>query len=230
MLFCSVGFFIFVFHCAAKENVRRQWRTYLCCGRMRLAENSGKDVPLRTCRNSEFGFWFHSMHWLFTSVQNVCLDSSSIPVIASPAGGKLSSQNGVAPPRRRQRRSRRWHDWLLFSLQSRPTPTTLQLSSSATPRTRATASVRSEPRPLSHSRRRVINRLKAVEASLWWPSRIYWQQVGLSLALSVIRWVWCCWSLTRRSGTSLKGRLIPVFFMSLQKHTCRKASVQLHQE
>ncbi|KAK7926099.1 hypothetical protein WMY93_008409 [Mugilogobius chulae] len=34
------GFFIFVFHCAIKENVRRQWRTYLCCGRMRLAENS----------------------------------------------------------------------------------------------------------------------------------------------------------------------------------------------
>ncbi|XP_067464110.1 adhesion G-protein coupled receptor G2 isoform X1 [Thunnus thynnus] len=34
------GFFIFVLHCAVKENVRRQWRTYLCCGRMRLAENS----------------------------------------------------------------------------------------------------------------------------------------------------------------------------------------------
>uniref|UniRef100_A0A3B4B458 Uncharacterized protein n=1 Tax=Periophthalmus magnuspinnatus TaxID=409849 RepID=A0A3B4B458_9GOBI len=34
------GFFIFVFHCAVKENVRRQWRTYLCCGSMRLAENS----------------------------------------------------------------------------------------------------------------------------------------------------------------------------------------------
>lgn len=34
------GFFIFVFHCAVKDNVRRQWRTYLCCGRMRLAENS----------------------------------------------------------------------------------------------------------------------------------------------------------------------------------------------
>ncbi|XP_050934482.1 adhesion G-protein coupled receptor G2 isoform X2 [Lates calcarifer] len=34
------GFFIFVFHCAVKENVRRQWRVYLCCGRMRLAENS----------------------------------------------------------------------------------------------------------------------------------------------------------------------------------------------
>ncbi|KAL6473304.1 hypothetical protein MHYP_G00194920 [Metynnis hypsauchen] len=25
------GFFIFVFYCAAKENVRNQWRTYLCC-------------------------------------------------------------------------------------------------------------------------------------------------------------------------------------------------------
>ncbi|XP_041707228.1 adhesion G-protein coupled receptor G2 isoform X1 [Coregonus clupeaformis] len=34
------GFFIFVFYCAVKENVRRQWRTYLCCGRLRLAENS----------------------------------------------------------------------------------------------------------------------------------------------------------------------------------------------
>ncbi|XP_039532665.1 adhesion G-protein coupled receptor G2 isoform X2 [Pimephales promelas] len=34
------GLFIFVFHCAMKENVRRQWRTYLCCGRLRLLENS----------------------------------------------------------------------------------------------------------------------------------------------------------------------------------------------
>ncbi|XP_061778434.1 adhesion G-protein coupled receptor G2 [Nerophis ophidion] len=34
------GFLVFVFHCACKENVRRQWRTYLCCGRLRLAKNS----------------------------------------------------------------------------------------------------------------------------------------------------------------------------------------------
>uniref|UniRef100_H3D7X9 Adhesion G-protein coupled receptor G2 n=1 Tax=Tetraodon nigroviridis TaxID=99883 RepID=H3D7X9_TETNG len=27
-------------HCAAKENVRRQWRMHLCCGRLRLEENS----------------------------------------------------------------------------------------------------------------------------------------------------------------------------------------------
>ncbi|KAI4554175.1 hypothetical protein MJG53_019474 [Ovis ammon polii x Ovis aries] len=35
------GFFIFVFYCVAKENVRKQWRRYLCCGKLRLAENSG---------------------------------------------------------------------------------------------------------------------------------------------------------------------------------------------
>ncbi|XP_020863118.1 adhesion G-protein coupled receptor G2 isoform X4 [Phascolarctos cinereus] len=34
------GFFIFIFYCVAKENVRKQWRRYLCCGRYRLAENS----------------------------------------------------------------------------------------------------------------------------------------------------------------------------------------------
>ncbi|CAH6780188.1 Adgrg2 [Phodopus roborovskii] len=35
------GFFIFIFYCAAKENVRKQWRRYICCGKLRLAENSG---------------------------------------------------------------------------------------------------------------------------------------------------------------------------------------------
>ncbi|MFT7800300.1 adhesion G-protein coupled receptor G2-like [Arapaima gigas] len=34
------GFFIFVFHCAVKDVVRRQWRAYLCCGKLRLPENS----------------------------------------------------------------------------------------------------------------------------------------------------------------------------------------------
>ncbi|XP_077346553.1 adhesion G-protein coupled receptor G4 [Lithobates pipiens] len=30
------GFFIFVFHCLIKENVRKHWRMYLCCGRCQL--------------------------------------------------------------------------------------------------------------------------------------------------------------------------------------------------
>ncbi|KAM8977104.1 adhesion G-protein coupled receptor G2 [Pelodytes ibericus] len=34
------GFFIFIFYCVAKENVRKQWRRYLCCGKFRLPENS----------------------------------------------------------------------------------------------------------------------------------------------------------------------------------------------
>ncbi|XP_023182517.1 adhesion G-protein coupled receptor G2 [Xiphophorus maculatus] len=35
-----LGLFVFIFHCAVKENVRRMWRTFLCCGNLRLAENS----------------------------------------------------------------------------------------------------------------------------------------------------------------------------------------------
>ncbi|PWA18670.1 hypothetical protein CCH79_00005668, partial [Gambusia affinis] len=34
------GFFVFVFHCLMKENVRKQWKTYLCCGRFRVNETS----------------------------------------------------------------------------------------------------------------------------------------------------------------------------------------------
>ncbi|KAM6290890.1 adhesion G-protein coupled receptor G2 isoform 2-T2 [Porphyrio hochstetteri] len=34
------GFFVFIFYCVTKENVRKQWRRYLCCGKFRLAENS----------------------------------------------------------------------------------------------------------------------------------------------------------------------------------------------
>ncbi|XP_060908707.1 adhesion G-protein coupled receptor G6-like [Labrus mixtus] len=36
----SSGLFIFIFHCALKENVQKQWRRYLCCGRFRLSDNS----------------------------------------------------------------------------------------------------------------------------------------------------------------------------------------------
>ncbi|XP_063150408.1 adhesion G-protein coupled receptor G6 [Candoia aspera] len=43
-LFCIFnslqGLFIFIFHCAMKENVQKQWRRHLCCGRFRLADNS----------------------------------------------------------------------------------------------------------------------------------------------------------------------------------------------
>ncbi|KAJ0002945.1 hypothetical protein NQD34_008094 [Periophthalmus magnuspinnatus] len=34
------GFFVFLFHCLMKDNVRKQWRTHLCCGRFRLSTYS----------------------------------------------------------------------------------------------------------------------------------------------------------------------------------------------
>lgn len=41
VFFSLTGLFIFVFHCAMKENVQKQWRRYLCCQQLRLADNSG---------------------------------------------------------------------------------------------------------------------------------------------------------------------------------------------
>ncbi|XP_072519724.1 adhesion G-protein coupled receptor G2 isoform X2 [Salminus brasiliensis] len=34
------GFFIFVFHCLMKENVRKQWRLHLCCGKLKSTRYS----------------------------------------------------------------------------------------------------------------------------------------------------------------------------------------------
>ncbi|XP_035380665.1 adhesion G-protein coupled receptor G6 isoform X3 [Electrophorus electricus] len=34
------GLFIFIFHCALKENVQKQWRRYLCCGKLHWTDNS----------------------------------------------------------------------------------------------------------------------------------------------------------------------------------------------
>ncbi|KAK5864619.1 hypothetical protein PBY51_015848 [Eleginops maclovinus] len=34
------GFFVFLFHCLMKENVRKQWKIHLCCGRFRLSDYS----------------------------------------------------------------------------------------------------------------------------------------------------------------------------------------------
>lgn len=43
-LFCVLnsmqGFFVFLFHCLMKDNVRKQWRIHLCCGRFRLSNYS----------------------------------------------------------------------------------------------------------------------------------------------------------------------------------------------
>uniref|UniRef100_A0A668A0T3 Adhesion G protein-coupled receptor G2a n=1 Tax=Myripristis murdjan TaxID=586833 RepID=A0A668A0T3_9TELE len=86
------GFFIFVFHCAVKENVRRQWRTYLCCGRLRLAENS------EWSRTATHNRKVQSVTMANSSVLNPASRSSSIISDGTNSSGKIisSSLQGLA--------------------------------------------------------------------------------------------------------------------------------------
>ncbi|XP_014895734.1 adhesion G-protein coupled receptor G2-like [Poecilia latipinna] len=81
------GFFIFVFHCAAKETVRRQWRTYLCCGNMRLPENSewSRTATQKTAKKSPLTS--------FTSSQS-SRPSRSTFLPSTPSG----QMNGIGNP------------------------------------------------------------------------------------------------------------------------------------
>ncbi|XP_054479347.1 adhesion G-protein coupled receptor G6-like [Anoplopoma fimbria] len=56
------GLFVFIFHCAVKESVQRQWRTYLCFGKLRLPENSA---------------------WSRTATQNTNRDMSTVTATTS---------------------------------------------------------------------------------------------------------------------------------------------------
>lgn len=44
-----LGFFVFLFHCLMKENVRKQWRIHLCCGRFRPNNYSGNGFQAKRC-------------------------------------------------------------------------------------------------------------------------------------------------------------------------------------
>ncbi|XP_071403250.1 adhesion G protein-coupled receptor L3-like [Centroberyx affinis] len=88
------GFFIFVFHCAVKENVRRQWRTYLCCGKLRLAENSewSRTATQKTVKKSSVTR-VTSLHSFKSSQSNNSSSSSSF--LVSDSSEQLS---GVGSP------------------------------------------------------------------------------------------------------------------------------------
>nr|XP_015804819.2 adhesion G-protein coupled receptor G4 [Nothobranchius furzeri]XP_054595207.1 adhesion G-protein coupled receptor G4 [Nothobranchius furzeri] len=47
------GFFVFLFHCLMKENVRKQWRINLCCGR--FSDNSDWSRSVTVCGRSDKG-------------------------------------------------------------------------------------------------------------------------------------------------------------------------------
>ncbi|KAM4605953.1 uncharacterized protein adgrg2a [Polymixia lowei] len=84
------GFFIFVFHCAFKENVRRQWRTYLCCGRLRLAENSEWS---RTATHNPKTL---TVTMASTSALNPASRSSSLISDATNSSGSVFADSGIS--------------------------------------------------------------------------------------------------------------------------------------
>ncbi|KAM6900084.1 adhesion G-protein coupled receptor G2 [Xenentodon cancila] len=85
------GFFVFLFHCAVKENVRRQWRTYLCCGKLRLAENSewSRTATQNTRRSL-------SQNTATTSAAHLALRSSSVTSDATNSSGSVFADSGIS--------------------------------------------------------------------------------------------------------------------------------------
>ncbi|XP_041817550.1 adhesion G-protein coupled receptor G2 isoform X2 [Chelmon rostratus] len=84
------GFLIFVFHCAVKENVRRQWRTYLCCGRLRLAENSDWS---RTATHNNRNM---SVATATTSAPQFTSRSSSVISDGTNSSGSVFADSGIS--------------------------------------------------------------------------------------------------------------------------------------
>ncbi|XP_049912804.1 adhesion G-protein coupled receptor G2 [Epinephelus moara] len=84
------GFLVFVFHCAVKENVRRQWRTYLCCGRLRLAENSEWS---RTATQNNRNL---SVTTATTSAPHFTSRSASVISDATNSSGSVFADSGIS--------------------------------------------------------------------------------------------------------------------------------------
>ncbi|CAL9697752.1 unnamed protein product [Knipowitschia caucasica] len=82
------GFFIFVFHCAIKENVQRQWRTYLCCGKLRLAENSDWSRTATHTRKAT------SFTVISSSAAHLASSSSSV-VSEANSSGSVYADSGI---------------------------------------------------------------------------------------------------------------------------------------
>ncbi|XP_042369793.1 adhesion G-protein coupled receptor G2-like, partial [Plectropomus leopardus] len=84
------GFLIFIFHCAVKENVRRQWRTYLCCGKLRLAENSDWS---RTATQNNRNM---SVTTATTSAPHLTSRSSSVISDGTNSSGSVFADSGIS--------------------------------------------------------------------------------------------------------------------------------------
>ncbi|KAK5898180.1 hypothetical protein CgunFtcFv8_015621 [Champsocephalus gunnari] len=84
------GFLVFIFHCAVKENVRRQWRTYLCCGKLRLAENSDWS---RTATQNRMNL---SVATATTSAPHLTSRSSSVISDSTNSNGSVFADSGIS--------------------------------------------------------------------------------------------------------------------------------------
>ncbi|KAL3040771.1 hypothetical protein OYC64_011714 [Pagothenia borchgrevinki] len=84
------GFLVFIFHCAVKENVRRQWRTYLCCGKLRLAENSDWS---RTATQNRRNL---SVATATTSAPHLTSRSSSVISDTTNSNGSVFADSGIS--------------------------------------------------------------------------------------------------------------------------------------
>uniref|UniRef100_A0A3B3TQR6 Adhesion G protein-coupled receptor G2a n=1 Tax=Poecilia latipinna TaxID=48699 RepID=A0A3B3TQR6_9TELE len=86
-----LGLFVFIFHCVVKENVRRMWRTFLCCGNWRLSENSG-ELSCTTTSANQHSNLSSSFGSNVTSSSSTCRIAFPLPVCAT-----TTSQISVFP-------------------------------------------------------------------------------------------------------------------------------------
>ncbi|XP_030251405.1 adhesion G-protein coupled receptor G4 isoform X2 [Sparus aurata] len=77
------GFFVFLFHCLMKENVRKQWRLHLCCGRFRPKDCSD---------------WSRTVTAGGAGKKNILVNSDSVASNSTSTVRKVSdSSTGSAP-------------------------------------------------------------------------------------------------------------------------------------
>uniref|UniRef100_A0A3B5MA21 G-protein coupled receptors family 2 profile 2 domain-containing protein n=1 Tax=Xiphophorus couchianus TaxID=32473 RepID=A0A3B5MA21_9TELE len=87
-----LGLFVFIFHCAVKENVRRMWRTFLCCGNLRLNKLSAATATTSPNQHSNRS---SSLGSNLTNSNSMCRSAFPFPVCAT-----TTSQINVFPPAR----------------------------------------------------------------------------------------------------------------------------------
>ncbi|XP_063811797.1 adhesion G-protein coupled receptor G2 isoform X2 [Pseudophryne corroboree] len=96
------GFFIFLFYCVAKENVRKQWRRYLCCGKFRLAENSDwsktatNKLKKQTSKQGASSSSSNSIQSTSNSNSTTVLVSNEYSLHPNGNGNVLKERNGVS--------------------------------------------------------------------------------------------------------------------------------------